>query len=200
MYKNEQGLKVGHDKITCVITCVFKLITKWSFIILPTQHCHCWLQWAATPAELLWMSAFPRAGKLTGNHTRLAAESVNNWCSQGRQRKSFMEQQSILFLFLLGGGKIILRLEFSPTTQFDAVSFQTLKGQGRDTPRRTFLVLYSVACARGGIGSTGQIVTPWQMRSVRLWNCSQSCKTDLLSTDELEPIHRDTLKITVVQT
>lgn len=103
MYKNEQGLKVGHDKMTCVITCVFKLITKWSFIILPTQHCHCWLQWAATPAELLWMSAFPRAGKLTGNHTRLAAESVNNWCSQGRQRKSFMEQQSILFLFLLGG-------------------------------------------------------------------------------------------------
>lgn len=58
------------------------------------------------------------------------------------------------------------------------------------------LVSESVICARGGIGSCGPIVTPWQMMSVCLWNCSQSCKTDPMSTEELEPIQRDTQQIT----
>lgn len=76
----------------------------------------------------------------------------------------------------------------------------TLKWQTQNTICYTLLVLDSVIYVRGGIGRTGQIVTPWQMRSVYLWNCSQSCKTDLLNTDELEPIQCDTLKITVGQT
>lgn len=62
------------------------------------------------------------------------------------------------------------------------------------------LVSESVICARGGIGSCGQIVAPWQMMSVCLWNCSQGCKTDPMSTQELEPIHCDTQQITVAQT
>lgn len=75
----------------------------------------------------------------------------------------------------------------------------TLKWQTQNTICYTLLELDSVICVRRGIGSAGQIVTSSQMRSVYLWNCSQSCKTDLLNADELEPIQCDTLKITLVQ-
>lgn len=140
-----------------------------------------------------WEASCKSSGQLQRELTVCAAK--------GTQRKSFVAQQRILFLFLMvGEKKINVSLSSSPGPKIWRPTVSTLKGQRRDAPRRTVLILYSVACVRGGIGSTGQIVTPWQMRSVRLWNCSQSCKTDLLSTDELEPIHRDTLKITVVQT
>lgn len=82
-YSTGQWLVFVCNQLPCFILALFS-----------SQHCHCWLKWPATPAQL------PRAGQLTGNHTRLVSESVNNWCSKGRQRKSFMKQQSILFLFL----------------------------------------------------------------------------------------------------
>lgn len=40
----------------------------------------------------------------------------------------------------------------------------------------SLLVSELVICVRGGIESWGQIVLPWQMMSVCLWNCSQTCK------------------------
>lgn len=44
----------------------------------------------------------------------------------------------------------------------------TLKWQTQNAICCTLLVLNSVICVRGGIGSTGQIVTSSQMRSVYL--------------------------------
>lgn len=151
-----------------------------------------------TPAGLLWMRVFSRAGKITGNNTSLAGESVNNRCSQGRRRKSC--EKHFIFNSFFGRGKKNNNLKVWGFITIWHRILLTLQRQMRSTICCALLVLYSVICVRGGIGGTGQIVTPWQMRSVYLWNCSQSCKTDLLSTDELEPIQRDTLKITTVQT
>lgn len=162
-------------------------------LVLPTKHVHCQFRMRR---DSFWAHANVISEPLQHSrkwYIKFDWEIVIVGCSCGGGGGNPVES---FFYFYLKRIRIISKSEV--LSLFGTISFNTQMTQ--NTICCTLLVLDSVICVRGGIGSTGQIVTPWQMRSVYLWNCSQSCKTDLLNTDELEPIQCDTLKITLVQT